>query len=80
MNAVAPAADTNARLLFLQGEVARLRAVHEDLTDRERVLRALKLVASADHMKARSARAFQEFRQASERLAAYISRRQRGFK
>lgn len=77
---MAPAADVDHRLLLLQGKVATLRTEHQDLVERERVLRATKQTASADAMKVRVSRTFAEFEAASKTLAAYISKRQRGGK
>lgn len=77
---MAPAADLDPRLLLLQGKVATLRTEHKDLVERERVLRAQRLTASADALKVRVGRTFAEFEEASKQLASHISRKQRGLK
>ena len=77
---MSPAADTDAKLLVLQGKVATLRTEHEDLVGRERLLRSTRHTASADAMRDRVGRTFAEFQQASRNLANYISRKQRGIK
>lgn len=76
---MAPPADKDMFLLFLQGHVSKLRVEHEDLVSRESLYRKLRYTASADAMKVKVAVAFREFQSASRRLASYMSRKQRGF-
>lgn len=77
---MAPPADPDSLLLFLQGQVSHLRREHESLVERERVLRATRHIASADALKVRVTAVFSELQGASKRLAAHISRKQRGEK
>lgn len=73
-----PPADQSARLLYLQGEVARLRLEHEELVERERVFRNFKYIAAADALRVKVDKTFGEFSKAQRNLATFISRRQRG--
>jgi hypothetical protein len=77
---MAPLADQDSLLLFLQGQVATLRCQHESLVERERLLRANKYTASADALKEMKEKVFKELEAAKKKLAAHISRKQRGFK
>lgn len=74
---MAPPADLDPHLLVLQGRVAFLRTEHESLIERERVLRAQRLAASAESMKQQANKTFRELETARKKLAAYISRKQR---
>lgn len=75
---MAPAADTDDRLLALQVEVAGARTRHADLERRAALMERNRLFASAQVLRIRRDRAAQDLRQASERLASYVSRKQRG--
>lgn len=75
---MAPPADQDGFLLFLQGRVAAKRVEHEDLVEREALYRKFGYTASADVIKARVGVAFRELQDASRKLAGYLSKKQRG--
>lgn len=73
-----PLADQDPRLLFLQGEVARWRVLHEDLWERAVLMERTRHFASAQALFLRAERAGNELKGARRDLAAYISKRQKG--
>lgn len=75
---MAPAADTDDRLLALQAEVAGARSRHADLERRASLMECNRLFASAQTLRIKRDKAAQDLRRASERLASYVSRKQRG--
>jgi len=77
---MAPAADTDAGLLGLQVAVAEARALHADLGERAALMERTRHFASAQALRIKRDRAAIELRKASEKLADYISKRQRGLK
>ena len=74
---MAPAADTDERLLMLQIAVSEARTKHEDLVQRRDLMERTKHYASAQALRIRADRAFLDLRNASRKLASYLSERAR---
>lgn len=72
---MAPAADMDERLIFLQVAVAQARIKHEDLVIRANLMEKTKHYASAQALRLRADRAFNELSNAKFELQRHRGRK-----